>query len=238
MTSVKRYAVYFTPPDSHPLTQAAETWLGRSAFDRQAPKLPAEIATSDQKEWTASPRRYGFHATMKPPFRLAEGMDEKLLLGSFERFCNETCGAGAVSLVVGRIGPFFALVPDAPSATLNKLADEAVEWFEPFRAPPGVSEIERRNPDGLTERQRDYLMRWGYPHVFEEFRFHMTLTGPIDASERDRVQAILEDHFSGMLPVRVEMDSMGLFEEVKPGGEFNIIAWGELRRHETGKMTA
>lgn len=237
VTSVKRYAVYFTPPDNHRLTQAAEAWLGRSAFDRQAPQLPAEIATAEQRKLTASPRRYGFHATMKPPFRLAEGMDEQLLLGAFERFCAANCGAGALRLVIGRIGPFFALVPDAASAAIGRLADNAMEWFEPFRAKLTPAEIAKRNPDGLTPRQREHLMRWGYPYVLDEFRFHMTLTGPIEPDDRDRVHSLIEDHFSEELSTPLEMDSLGLFEEVKPGGEFNILAWGRMNESQTGKMT-
>lgn len=238
MTSVKRYAVYFTPPEKHPLTQAAQAWLGRSAFGNDVADLPAAMATDEQRSWTASPRRYGFHATMKPPFRLADGLDETLLLGAFERFCLQHSGSGPVQLKIDRIGPFIALVAVQAVPGLNALAGSSVEWFEPFRAPLSKADIERRNPVRLTERQRNYLMRWGYPYVFDEFRFHMTLTGPVEADDRSSVQAALEAHFAELIREPVNIDSLALFEETKPGGAFEVLAWGKLKGTEAGMMTA
>ena len=31
----------------------------------------------------------------------------------------------------------------------------------------------------LSEAQRAHLLRWGYPYVMDEFRFHMSLTGSL-----------------------------------------------------------
>ena len=47
----------------------------------------------------------------------------------------------------------------------------------PFARPPGAAELERRRKAGLSAAQEKMLLRWGYPYVLDEFRFHLTLTG-------------------------------------------------------------
>ena len=89
--------------------------------------------------------------------------------------------------VVDSISGFIAVIPAEPSAELELLAAEATKAFDPFRAPLSPEDRARRNPDKLTPRQRDYLDRWGYPYVMEEFRFHMTLTGRLPAERREAV---------------------------------------------------
>ena len=64
MPPYRRSAVYDLGPE--PLAQAGAEWLGWDARSGQA--VPAGGG-----EWTRTPRRYGFHATIKAPFRLAEG---------------------------------------------------------------------------------------------------------------------------------------------------------------------
>ncbi len=88
------------------------------------------------------------------------------------------------------------MIPAEPSAELELLAAEATKAFDPFRAPLSPEDRARRNPDRPTPRQRDYLDRWGYPYVFEEFRFHMTLTGRLPAERREPVVAMLRERFA------------------------------------------
>ena len=61
-----RYAVYLTPPDGSGLLRAAEAWLGRSAYGR-----PTGPPAAPDAAMASVPARYGFHATMRAPFRLA-----------------------------------------------------------------------------------------------------------------------------------------------------------------------
>ena len=66
-----RVAIYATPPAGAALTRAAALWLGRDAFVGEATReSDAEIDPV-----VAEPARYGFHATMRAPFRIAEGFD-------------------------------------------------------------------------------------------------------------------------------------------------------------------
>ncbi|MEM7748306.1 MAG: DUF1045 domain-containing protein, partial [Pseudomonadota bacterium] len=43
----------------------------------------------------------------------------------------------------------------------------------------------------LTDKQIENLDAWGYPYVFDEFRFHMTLTGRLpEAIQQDALTAL------------------------------------------------
>jgi hypothetical protein len=70
-----RYAIYFVPPPGSPLACFGAVWLGydvANGAEPPQPRLP-EIAPERLRNITAEPRRYGFHATLKPPFSLAAG---------------------------------------------------------------------------------------------------------------------------------------------------------------------
>jgi hypothetical protein len=88
------------------------------------------------------------------------------------------------SLEVRRLGGFIAVVPTEPSAALADLAAATVAALDPFRAPPSEAELARRRKARLSDRQEALLMKWGYPYVMEEFRFHLTLTGRLDRRRR------------------------------------------------------
>ncbi len=144
--------------------------------------MPAirSLATDEVARLTEEPRRYGFHATMKAPFRLDEKHSESDLLSALMHFSSSAAPVVIPRLKLHALGPFFALVPDEPVAALNQLANDVVVAFDRFRAPLSEVEIARRRPERLSEAQRHNVERWGYPYVFEEFRFHMTLTGPVE----------------------------------------------------------
>ncbi|WP_372893496.1 DUF1045 domain-containing protein, partial [Rhodosalinus sp.] len=194
-----RYAVYALPEGA--LGAAGAAWLGwdaragRAVAQPEVPGLPRPVA-----ELTGRPGRYGFHATMKPPFRLTEGRTEAELCAAFDAFCARAWPAQAEGLAVAAVGPFLALRPEGETGELDRLAAAAVEVLDAFRAPPDAAELARRRKPGLSHRQDALLRRWGYPYVMEEFRFHVTLTGPLDDAERDRAQAALAAHFAPVLP--------------------------------------
>jgi len=214
-----RYAIYFTPPKDDALTVMAERWLGRSAFSG-TPVTPIAVEP-ELTQHMAEPQRYGFHATLKAPFRLAENASEAELDATLEGF--------AVSrqpffqkMKVSRLGRFFAIVPDGPSPVLNQFADEIVERFEPFRAPLTAAEYERRNPDRLSPSQLRNLQEWGYPHVFDDFRFHMTLTGSVPDSEAETMRRMLERLFTPLLEEPLEIGTLSLFVERERGEPFFV----------------
>ena len=77
-----RYAIYFAPDKHSGGWEFGANWLGRDEHDNTVlPQPPLEgISPLELTRITQAPRRYGFHATLKAPFRLADGHDETSLI--------------------------------------------------------------------------------------------------------------------------------------------------------------
>ena len=218
-----RVAIYYTPPADHPLTTAVALWLGRDAFTGRPLPTPPD-ATVDVGTITAEPRRYGFHATMKAPFRLPRDRGLAELDRVLAAFCAAIAPVKAMQLKIERLGSFFALTPASSDGPVAALAASVVKRFEAFRAAPEPEELARRTAAGLNTVQQHNLQRWGYPYVFDEFRFHMTLTGPIAAVQRDAVLGVLQDRFGALLADPIEIDALALFVQAKSGADFLVHA--------------
>ncbi len=214
-----RYAIYHSPDTDSDLHRTASSWLGYDVVKKWeiVPDLPPDIAEAEWRAATDVPRTYGFHATLKPPFRLADGQSESALRAALSRFARETAAAPLGSLRVVEISSFIALIPDAENAAVNELAGACVKAFDEFRAPADVKEVEKRRGAGLSQRQEDYLARWGYPYLFEEFRFHMTLTGRLVDETRAHFRAALEARLSEHAAEPQTIGSLCLF--VQPSRE-------------------
>ncbi len=220
-----RYALYFAPPADHPLALLAAHWLGRDAWTDQPldrPAVPGHDGTKSDAI-TAFPRRYGFHGTLKAPFALADGRTEAELAAAVEAFA-QTQQSFECPLSVAALGRFIALRPASPNEPLAQLAATCVEHFERFRAPLDEAELKRRRAGDLTPRQDALLTRYGYPYVMDEFRFHMTLTGPIeDEAERAGVRDALADLFAPLLSNPLRIDAVALFIEPERGIPFRAL---------------
>lgn len=235
-----RYAVYFSPAENHPLTKAAARWLGRDAFTNEAFPTPdvKGLETADVHALTADPRRYAFHATLKAPFELAEGRSETELVEAFDRFVAQTPAFDIPNAVIGQLGRFFAIVPDRVYPDLQQFAARIVEDFEPFRAPLSEADIARRNPEKLSETQRANLHRWGYHHVMDDFRFHMTLTGQVPPEKAPAMRAELDRRFAGFVDRPLAVDGLALFAEPARGEPFTALRWLPLASASENRKTA
>lgn len=212
-----RHAVYVTLPDG-PLQAFAAAWLGwDAARGRQTrpPELPGLPAPAH--DLTARPRRYGLHGTMKPPFRLAADQDSEGLRDAFQALCANAAPVVLEGLKLSRIGRFLALTPTGPTGALEDLAARCVDSLDRFRAPPSEGELNRRRHPGLSPRQRDLLDLWGYPYVMEEFRFHITLTGPLPDAQAQQVEAALRPKLEPLLPSPFRIDALTLCGEDENG---------------------
>lgn len=194
-----RYALYYTPPPDSPLDVFGARWFAL-----------AEVAAL-----TAQPRLYGFHATLKAPFRLAAGRDEAALFTALADFCAGTARVDVGRLALADLDGFLALVPERQDAALERLAGDCVEFFDGFRAPAGDAELAKRRAGGLSARQEANLSRWGYPFVGEDFRFHMTLTRRLAASETSAARAALAPLVASALSRPLTLDALSL--SVQPG---------------------
>jgi len=222
-----RFALYFTPRRSSPLARFGRSWLGRDSASGLAVPQPALDGIPPERltAITAEPRRYGWHATLKAPFRLASGMGLGDLVAHAMVFAAARLPFEIPALELAALDGFLALVPREPPTLLAGLAEDCVRAFDAFRAKPGPGAPPRQPPRPLSLRQSALLERWGYPYVMEEFRFHMTLTERLAEEERRRVAAALGPRLARLLGRPVPVDAVTLFVEPEPGQPFR-----ELRR--------
>lgn len=220
-----RYAVYYAAPADDPLMELGGTWLGRDPFsgrDLTQPAIPG-LEAETVRTLTADPRRYGFHGTLKAPFSLKSGASEADLVEACENFAKQVAPFLVNELSVNRLGKFLALTPTVPEADLSAFANLCVRAFEPLRAPLSDADIERRRKSGLTPKQDGYLTGWGYPYIFDEFRFHMTLSNKLeDEAQAAGLKDAAETFFAPVTGAPRQIASFGLYTEAERGAPFTI----------------
>ncbi|WP_223424510.1 DUF1045 domain-containing protein [Tateyamaria pelophila] len=186
-----RYAIYYTPDIGTPLAEFGANWLGWDSASGQS-RRHGQIESLDIDAITKTPRKYGFHGTIKPPFRLADGADPDTLTKALATICNETPPVTLDGLVLARLGRFLALVPVGDAAELATVASTVVQRLDSFRAPADEAELAKRRASRLSPAQDANLVTWGYPYVLDQFRFHMTLTGPLQKDVRAGAYSALQ----------------------------------------------
>jgi hypothetical protein len=162
---------------------------------------------------TAEPRRYGFHGTIRAPFRPGEGITPRMIADRVAALAEGLAPVRCDSLQLVNLHGFLALVPTGCDAALIALGAHVVEGTNDLRAPLSEAEIARRQPERLTPRQRDLLAEWGYAGVMEEFRFHLTLTGRLPEDQAQALCPVLAAHFAPVLPQPFEIQDLCLFGE-------------------------
>ena len=225
--SIPRYAFYYAPRPEEGLAVAASQWLGRNADSGQSrPIKPTPLFTAERlAEITADPRLYGFHGTLKAPIALAEGVTERDLLDAAGNFATGRRSVIVPSMTLTCMSGFMALVPSQPSAELQDLADSCVIEFDEFRQPADEAELTRRRGTGLSPRQDELLLRWGYPYVLEEWRFHLTLTGRMgDDGERSAITDLLRRQFIGFIDRPLSVRDLCVFRQPGAGRPFTALA--------------
>ncbi|WP_198669052.1 DUF1045 domain-containing protein [Elioraea thermophila] len=220
-----RYAIYWAPPRDHPLWRAGCAWLGRDPETGETiDPHPEPIARREEHaRLIADAARYGWHATLKAPFRLAEGETEAGLDAALAQFAAERTPFPSPPLIVASLAGFLAVVPGEPSAALSALADDAVRAFDRFRAPPTAEELAKRVRNGLTPRQQRLLDTWGYPYVMEEWRFHMTLTVRLPDDRVAPLRAALAERFAPALAAPPAFREVALYVEPEAGAPFRLL---------------
>lgn len=213
----ERFAIYFCPRPETALARFGEEWFGDSRT--------SEIAYSQ----IAQPRLYGFHATLKAPFRLAPDARFEDLEAATMQLAAGLPSVALDGLVVKRIGSFLALVPICASGELNNLAFACVRELDQFRAPLTRSEISQRSELGLSPRQEHLMSEWGYPYVSDEFRFHMTLTGPLTQPEMNRALAGLKERVQDFASATVQIDDLCICGDPGNKKPFRLIKRVGLR---------
>lgn len=231
-----RYAIYFAPHPSSDWGLAGSTWLGRCAASGQPLRQPtvAGVAPDVFARLTAAPARYGWHATLKAPFTLAEGVSQIDLERHLAAVCATLPAFTLPPLAVTKPGAFLALTPGTPCAHLQRVADACVTQLHALAAPLPPSELVRRRGDGLSDRQEALLQTWGYPHVLEQFRFHFSLTGALNGvpvSVSEALGQAAQAWFAALPPC--PFHAVSLFVEPAPGQALQWLGQWPLGGQET-----
>ncbi|WP_299367839.1 DUF1045 domain-containing protein [uncultured Tateyamaria sp.] len=216
-----RYAVYYTPAPDTAMARFGAHWLGWDSAAGTAVAHP-DIPDIDMARITDTPRKYGFHGTIKPPFRLAEGRTEAQLHSALADLCAQSAAVTLNALVLRRLGRFLALVPDDDATALGAVAARMVQDLDAFRAPPTATELEKRRAARLSPAQDAHLVRWGYPYVLDQFRFHLTLTGKLDKPTLARTESVLSQYLAPVPLAPHVINALTLCGE-DPTGRFHQI---------------
>lgn len=215
-----RLALYWAPELDDPLHRDGSAWLGRDAETGAALPQP-EVPGHDLAAITADPRGYGLHATLKAPFRLRVSWAEAM--GAAEALAARLRPFDLPPLAVRDLEGFLALRETAPCPPLRALADACTEALDHCRAPPDDAEVARRRRAKLSPGQDANLARWGYPYVFDEWRFHVTLTRRLTPEEKAAVLPAAESHLRAALARRGRrVSSVCLFTQAAAGAPFLI----------------
>jgi putative phosphonate metabolism protein len=230
-----RFAIYFVPGAATALYRFGAAVLGYDCYTGEAvtcPRPPAPaLSEADWAPLTAEPRRYGFHATLKAPFRLRDEFAEDDLVAALREFAASITDSPRFEPMVDLIAGFVAIVPQNRAAAVDHLAADCVTRFDRFRAPMTAEERARRTAGGLSAAQMHNIERWGYPYVLDEFRFHMTLTGRVATDRRAAIHAHLRDAFAqacGFDPIAV--DQLALVRQDHAGSPFRVVGPPALLR--------
>ena len=221
-----RVAIYYAPLQDDPLTPLSTAWLGRDPLTgapAPQPDLP------NIREVTADPRRYGFHATLKPPMRLAHGQTWTGFMAAVRAVAATIPPFDLPILSVQDLHGFLALRETQPCPPLQALADACVEQLDLFRAPPTEAELQRRRSARLTPEQDSMLQRWGYPYVFGTWFFHMTLTRRLSDAEKAVFRPAAETWFAPALTVPHRVTDLCISTQSRPDADFVIAERVRLR---------
>ncbi len=232
--SQARFAIYHAPAPDSLWWQAGSQWLGRcAATGRALPQpVPDGMAPELFHQLTEAPRRYGWHATLQAPFRLAPGVTLAQLADRVAELGQTLADFALTPWEVRRLDDFLALVPAQTDVGLTRLAAACVTRLHDLAEPLPASEVVRRRGRGLDARQEQLLAQWGYPHVLERFRFHCTLTGALRDVPADvvaQLTAAAVQHFAG-LPAQ-QAGALSLFVEPAPGEAFRWLGRYPLLAH-------
>ena len=214
-----RYAVFFTPRADEPLAEFGRRWFGfdtetRQRVDDHWPILSGIIRT---------PARYGFHATLKAPFRLRKGRTADELMAAVAALAERLAPVDVGQLLPAELGSFIALQQALPTPRINDLAFTCVRDLDAFREPLTEEEQDAILDKGVTRRQKGNVFAWGYPYVDKDYVFHLTLTSILAPHElahwRDQALAWGLEYLAEPVMVR----DLCVFGQETPEAPFSLL---------------
>ena len=222
--SAPRYAVYFAPREACVHDRVGSRWLGRDARNGGALAQPAVTGVDPQRlrALTAHARRYGLHATLKPPFRLNAADDLPRLDAALRELASaQTAFDFTVGLVP--LDSFLAWQALDQQAQIDAIAARCVIELDAFRRPASDAELARRRQARLTPRQEELQQQRGYPYVLDQYRFHITLSDRLEGDEAALMAAALAHECRELVKAPLRFDALGLFVQPNEDADFRHV---------------
>ncbi|WP_406720770.1 DUF1045 domain-containing protein [Thioclava litoralis] len=220
-----RYAIYAVPEGE--LFARGTAWLGWDLSRGAAAVQPA--LGFDWASVTEKPARYGLHATLRAPFAL----NANALPTDLENLCEELSltlrPLPLGELRLARLGRFLALIPEH-NTQIEDFASYIVRQSNPLRRPLSDDEITKRLPRAFPDEGRQNLVDWGYPHVMQRFRFHITLTDTLSKAQMPIVEQAATHWFSSVLHDPVILRSLCLVGEDAMSKRFHLLQRFPIRQ--------
>lgn len=220
MTLYDRYYVGYAPHPNSKLWKFTAAWLGYDCARDSTPKtvLTLGLPKKIHQEAVSSALRIGFSCIFYPPFKLRNEVDIKELVLHSQTFCHTLSPVKTGALKVQSNGGQIIIAPISTDQKVINLASECVLFYDNFRLKDPPIPINNQLHKALSQRQRDYLVKWGNPYVFEEFSFSMPLTGRIAKTISDPLTEYLQNQLIHYLSHGLTVDGLYLFGQ-KAGSE-------------------
>jgi len=230
MNSGSRYAIYFVPAADRPLFRFGRGVLGYDCYTGETVAYPAfdAIDPAECAALTREPSIYGFHATLKAPFRLLPSVDEAALIETFVGFAASRHAIPVIEPCIRTLGPFVVVTARRVRGA-GRTGGTLRHRVRPFPRAADARRARAALGGGLSQAEIARLDQWGYPFVFDTFRFHMTLAGPVAPERREAVLASMQEAFVRLCgDADLIVDRVALLRQYNAQSRFRVIAQAQL----------
>ncbi len=224
-----RYAIYFTPQPGSALACFGRSWFGRAndGATLDAFSTSGHAASGFARRQAGAGRFGGLHAVFREPFALRDGMTPDALKARLATFAEHRKPVTTGPLTLVQNGRCLELRPIAPTPTVDWLANQCVSAFENFAVVPAEHDQELYRH--LSPHQRLLLLSFGQSRVMSEFRFSITLAGPLDATRLLRVSQALQPVLADICAEGIAVDGLSLIGDAGDDMPMRMIGRYGLR---------
>jgi Protein of unknown function (DUF1045) len=202
-----RYAIYYTPQPGTALAAFGRSWFGRAndGATLQAFSTTGLPGSGFAKIPAVGGRYTGLHAIIRTPFALRNDVELQALKSRLLTFAARREAVETGPLTLARSGRYLVLRPVEPRPALDWLAGQCLSAFEDFAVDPHDDDSDD------THHQRLLLRSFGHPKAMSEYRFSITLTGPLDKAHLERVSQALWPVIEDICASGITIDGLSLF---------------------------
>ncbi len=207
---VFRYGIYYTPGPGTALSRFGRSWFG-SANDGatlQAFSTAGLPGLTDPNVFPFPGRGAGLRAALFAPSVLRADVDPSRVRARLVNFAARRKAVETGPLTLAHSGRHLVLRPVETRPALDRLAAQCINAFESFTSKP--DDVAPTHPH-LNAYQRLLLKSFGHPNVMSAYRFSITLAGPLEPAQLERVSQALWPLIEELCLEGASVDGLSLF---------------------------